>query len=254
MKSLITIVSVAVGFAAATAAQAAISTGTFAGPHHSALGGAAMYKSHAADIEAGTHVNQINFNAEQSTEWPAPAYDQGNNIFVVTVVSGLKLGDIVEIDNDYLWRAIPTNPLASYWNPAPYWIEITDYTHTPSTSIDGWLIYAEKNLDDTYSLVAGSGLYNLVDTYAELDSAYGTAFELLRSITVYEGATLSSPATSSRGYRYSSTGVTGGAIAEQMNYDSGPLSVVPEPATLAIWSLLGLTAVGFGLWRRNRPA
>ncbi len=32
------------------------------------------------------------------------------------------------------------------------------------------------------------------------------------------------------------------------------LAAVPEPATLAIWSLLGLTAVGFGLWRRRRAA
>ena len=31
-------------------------------------------------------------------------------------------------------------------------------------------------------------------------------------------------------------------------------AVVPEPATIVVWSLLGLTVAGFGLWRRKRAA
>ena len=31
-------------------------------------------------------------------------------------------------------------------------------------------------------------------------------------------------------------------------------ATVPEPATIIVWSLLGLTAAGFGLWRRKRAA
>ncbi|MBU4273469.1 MAG: hypothetical protein KKE86_08330 [Planctomycetes bacterium] len=30
--------------------------------------------------------------------------------------------------------------------------------------------------------------------------------------------------------------------------------VIPEPATIIIWSLLGLVAVGYGVWRRKRAA
>lgn len=31
-------------------------------------------------------------------------------------------------------------------------------------------------------------------------------------------------------------------------------AAVPEPATILVWSLLGLTATGFGAWRRSRAA
>ena len=32
------------------------------------------------------------------------------------------------------------------------------------------------------------------------------------------------------------------------------LSPVPEPATIIVWSLLGLAAAGYGVWRRKRAA
>ena len=36
-------------------------------------------------------------------------------------------------------------------------------------------------------------------------------------------------------------------------FDDVTATAIPEPATFIVWSLLGLTAAGFGLWRRNRP-
>jgi hypothetical protein len=32
------------------------------------------------------------------------------------------------------------------------------------------------------------------------------------------------------------------------------VAAIPEPATVIVWSLLGLAAAGYGLWRRNRAA
>ena len=47
---------------------------------------------------------------------------------------------------------------------------------------------------------------------------------------------------------YDLSGSLGGTITR--------LSVpeVPEPATIIVWSLLGLAAAGFGLWRRKQAA
>lgn len=47
----------------------------------------------------------------------------------------------------------------------------------------------------------------------------------------------------------------GGHAVGLMNSGSAVgVSAVPEPATIIVWSLLGLTAVGFGCWRRKRAA
>ena len=32
------------------------------------------------------------------------------------------------------------------------------------------------------------------------------------------------------------------------------LAAVPEPATILVWSLLGLAAAGFGVWRQKQAA
>lgn len=45
-----------------------------------------------------------------------------------------------------------------------------------------------------------------------------------------------------------------GAVGDIGEGDSLGVQLVPEPATIIVWSLLGLTAVGYGVWRRKRAA
>jgi hypothetical protein len=44
------------------------------------------------------------------------------------------------------------------------------------------------------------------------------------------------------------------AEATGNSVDNITMGNVPEPGTIIVWSLLGLTAAGFGLWRRKRAA
>ncbi len=241
------------------AADPVVHTGVFAGPHHDDAGGAAFFKSKADEIAAGGFTDQTTFSVFESSHTYDPAAPgagygagTGGDVYVVTTVTGLSAGDIVGIDNDYYSRLDQADPYVSFWNQDPYWVEMGDYTHTPSDTIRGWLIYSEKQADDTYTFVATSGLYWLIGgPQSEADDPgelIGAQLRLLRDVTVYTGGTLLNPATSSRGYVYSADGVAGGALVADIGFDKTDLTTVPEPGTLA---LLGLGAGALALRRRK---
>ena len=43
-------------------------------------------------------------------------------------------------------------------------------------------------------------------------------------------------------------------IAWEYRNEYDPISTIPEPNTLVIWSLLGTLAIGLGWWRRRKAA
>ncbi len=227
-----------------------INLGTFGDVHHDIAGGAVSYKDKAGQIEVGTFVSETNFMPAAACHWPNPPYNLGGDIYTVSTISGLRAGDIVKVDNDYLWRASASDPFESYWNQAPYWVLIGDYTHNAGTnSINNWLIYVNNNGAD-YTMVAGSGQYNLVDTEDDLLSAVGSQFQLVRDIVVYRDAMLTNPLTSGRGYTYSTVGITGGEIIESGSFRTDELTVIPAPGAV----VLGWIGLGLSAWYRRRMA
>jgi len=55
------------------------------------------------------------------------------------------------------------------------------------------------------------------------------------------------------GTNWSDTYTDASGIYDYGNYSKFG-SPIPEPATIIVWNLLGLTAVGFGYWRWKRAA
>ena len=100
----------------------------------------------------------------------------------------------------------------------------------------------------SYSMTIGAGLFWQMESEPTYDDI-GT-YQLLqeRVVSVYSGATLTSPLTSSRGYQYSTTGISGGTVLDRYSSNSGPLSAIPEPVTTG---LLGLTALLLCRMRRG---
>lgn len=104
--------------------------------------------------------------------------------------------------------------------------------------------------------ITKAGWYTIVSDWA----ANGDGLTVDRNTFIYDsgGALLYSdfnPAQVSLanigGWRYGWLARSTGNGLE-IPIDNSQLDVVPEPATLAVWSLLGLTAVGAGCWRRHR--
>lgn len=61
----------------------------------------------------------------------------------------------------------------------------------------------------------------------------------------------------SEGFSCSDPNYNGGNFLDwqrQLGQRSVPGGVVPEPATLIVWSLLGVAGAGICVWRQNRPA
>jgi len=208
---------------------------------------AANYKANAQAIGEGTFVSTTVFTPEQVTLLN-PDLTSGGALYVVTTITGLLAGDIVKIDNNYLYDA--GGGFVSYWDQAPYWLKVQNYTHSAGDTIQNWLIYGEPD-NGTFTLVVGSGLYNTANAGDDLSWMVGDAFRLDRQIEVVRGGTLLNQLTSARGYNYSNTGVIGGQVvaADNLSARADIVAVVPLPPAAAG----GLALMG-GLWvvRRMR--
>lgn len=242
-------VALVLGSSALADTVVSINHGIFGEASHKLVSSTAAnnYKANADAIGDGTFVSTTLFTPEQVTLLN-PDLTSGGEIYVVTTITGLLAGDIVKIDNNYLYNA--GGGFASYWDQSPYWLKVQSYTHSAGDTIQNWLIYGEPD-NSTFTLVIGSGLYNTANPGEDLSWMVGDAFRLDRDIEVVRGGTLVNQLTSSRGYKYSNTGVTGGQVvaADGLAARADIVAVVPLPPAAAG----GLALMG-GLWivRRMR--
>ena len=218
---------------ASAAATPTLNHGTFGGAPYARVdaNAVAAYKGEAASISAGGYVSDTEYHTMEAVlvsfdGHATYATDRGGCIYIQTVITGLEAGDIVEVDNNYLYD--DGSGYYSFWDQSAYWVEIGDYTHTAGDTILNWLIYGENAGGGEYTLVIGSGEYNLVENTDDLTTIIGDAFKLTRYVKVYRGETLSNPTTSSRGYIHSTSETTGGWSTPIVagSLDTGDLSYV----------------------------
>ncbi len=212
-------------------AAVAINHGTFgAAPYHRVDAAAVTaYKNEAGLIGAGGYTSDVAFQSLDATLISVDGHATylttvGGCIYIQTVITGLQAGDIVEVDNNYFYD--DGTGYASYWDQAPYWVLISPYTHNSTATINNWLIYFEPDGLGGYTMVIGSGQYNLALGTDDLTTVLGDLFQLTRSVIVHQGATLVSPLTSSRGYTYSNAGITGGTVAANSALTTADLELV----------------------------
>ncbi|MCC6963892.1 MAG: T9SS type A sorting domain-containing protein [candidate division Zixibacteria bacterium] len=218
-------------FRPATAAATAIYHGEFGGAPYAKVdaGAVAAFKAEAALIGAGGYTSDTEYRGLDAClisfdNGSTYATDRGGCIYIQTVVTGLQAGDIVYVDNNYFYD--DGTGYYSYWDQAPYWVLINPYTHNSTATINNWLIYFEADGLGGYTMVIGSGEYNLALNNDDLTTVIGDKFRLTRQVRVYQGATLVSPATSSRGYTYSTAGITGGTETDASYLDTPDLDLV----------------------------
>lgn len=189
---------------ASSAEAPIISHGTFGGAPYALEdeNAVAAYKNEALAIQQGSYISDSEFQTMEAVlisfdGHTTYATDRGGCIYIQTVINGLQEGDVVQVDNNYFYD--DGTGYSSFWDQAPYWIQIGEYTHNPTDTILNWLIYSEK-VGDEYRLVLGSGEYNLAEATEDLTPTIGHAFKLTRDVKVYRGVTLANPTTSTRGY------------------------------------------------------
>jgi parallel beta-helix repeat protein len=219
--SILFVLVLALSFSLITAVPAGAATtptinhGTFGGAPYAKVDASAVaaYKTEAASISAGGYVSDIEYHTMEAMlisfdHGSTYATDRGGCIYIQTVITGLEAGDIVEVDNDYLYD--DGSGYYSYLDQAPYWVKVGNYTHTAVDTIYNWLIYGEAAGGGEYTFVIGSGEYNLAYNTDDLTTIIGDSFKLTRDVKVYRGETLSHPVTSSRGYTTSTSENTSG--------------------------------------------
>ncbi|AKG53672.1 hypothetical protein DGWBC_1011 [Dehalogenimonas sp. WBC-2] len=197
------------------AATPAINYGIFRGAPYDLdnINAVAAYKAEAATIAAGGYVSDTDYLTLEATlisfdGGATYVTDRGGCIYIQTVITGLEVGDIVEVDNNSFYN--DGSGYDSYWDQDPYWVQIGDYSHSTGDTINNWLIYIENNGGGEYTLVVGSGMYNLAENADDLSDIIGQSYQLTRAIKIYRGETLINPLTSSRGYTYSANETPGG--------------------------------------------
>ncbi|MEJ2555408.1 MAG: right-handed parallel beta-helix repeat-containing protein [Anaerolineae bacterium] len=195
-----------------------IHNGAFHGPTPWPDGQAPFYKAKAEAIKAGDFTSQDVFLPNQITSWP-PSYEEGAMAYVTSVITGLEQYDIVhKIYNQY-WTDDYTTDVYTWFNGGDFYILIDDYDHISGTdSIYDWLHYIVNESDGSYTLVTGQGVYELVGSPSEMDTAIGLGMRTGETLEVYEDATLLTPTLSSRGYTYSTDGISGGTLVRTATY------------------------------------
>jgi len=192
------------------------------------------YKAESLEIQVAGYVSDTSFYTMESTIVSTGGvydYSKGGYIYTQTVVTGLQAGDIVEVDNNQFYN--DGTGYYSYWDQAPYWILIGDYTHVPGDTINHWLIYSEKVTDTEYRLVIGAAQFNTATSTDDLTTVIGDSFEQTRDVKVYRGPTLANPVVSSRGYTASTNEDTStwGSPITSSSFDSGDLSITAVQET-----------------------
>ncbi len=213
-----------------TTAATAINHGVFGGAPYAKVDAAAVaaFKAEAGSIAAGGYVSDTEYQGLDAClisfdNHSTYATDRGGCIYILTTVTGLQAGDIVMVDNNYFYNDGTGH--ASYWDQAAYWVLIGTYTHNATTTINNWLIYVEPDGLGGYTMVIGSGEYNLALNNDDLTTIIGDQFKLTRQVRVYQGATLVTPLVSGRGYTYSSSGITGGTEIDNSYLDTPDLDL-----------------------------
>lgn len=208
-----------------------VAHGSFGGAPYARpdAGAVSAYKAEAAAIAAGGYTSDYEYKTLEAVLISFDGHstyvtDRGGCIYILTVITGLEAGDIVHVDNDYFYN--DGTGYASFWNQDPYWIEINPYTHASGDTILNWLIYFEPDGEGTYTLIIGSGEYNLAEHTDNLTEYIGHQYELTRDVTVWRGASLVNPLTSSRGYTYSNSGITGGTEVASSSLDQTDMTYV----------------------------
>jgi hypothetical protein len=210
-----------------------IEHGSFNGPPYALVDPNAVqyYKDEAGEIAAGGYTSDYEYKTLEATliSFDGSNYvtDRGGCIYVQSVVTGLQAGDIVEVDNNYFYD--DGTGYYSYWDQAPYWVLIDPYTPNPTQTILNWLIYFYDAGAGSYTMVIGSGEYDLAMATDDLTTIIGDRFRLTRDVKVWSGATLLDPQTSSRGYTYSDTGITGGTLANSAALDQTDMTYAGVP-------------------------
>ncbi len=203
----------------------------------------AAYKAQAALIASGGYASTTAYRVLEATlispNAPAGPWLVGGCIYTVTTVTGLQDGDVVRIDEASTYNLAGGGSTAT--DPAPFWVQVGAYTHTPSNTIDGWLVYVEPDGSGGFNLVVGYPQYNQAGPNDDLTTSIGNWFELTRDVQVLRGATLQNPLTSPRGYTFSTTGADGGTVVGSGLHTSPPLTLVgvPSAAVDDDWSSYG---------------
>ena len=210
-----------------------INHGSFGGAPYAKVdaGAVASFKDQCELIGAGGYASDYEYKTLEATliSFDGNTYvtDRGGCIYIQTVITGLEAGDIVEVDNNYYYD--DGTGYSSYWDQAPYWVLISPYTHNSTQTINNWLIYFYDAGDGTYTMVAGSGEYDLAGNTDDLTTIIGDRFQLTREVKVWQGATLISPVVSSRGYTSSTVGVTGGSVTASASLNQTDMKYVGVP-------------------------
>lgn len=199
----------------------AFSNGVFSGPTPWVTSQDAFYKTKASQIKNGTLSSKTQYLPPEICAWTDPYYLEGGMAYSVTVITGLKKGDIIGKVYDQYWTEDHSSGTYERFNGGNFYILIDDYTHNGGTNrIYDWLHYIVKESDDSYTLVSGQGVYYLISGRSELPDVVGYGFRTTETLNVYRGGTLINPQVSSRGYTYSTAGVEGGTIIGTQSYSN----------------------------------
>lgn len=203
---------------ACSSGVASVYHGTFASSSPYLSGGGADYLTYTEAITQGIEYNKSTFIPEEMTLTSSSGWTDFGAAYVVSAATGLQEGDIVRSQSVYEYRNGADESWQQYYSVDIYLLA-ESYVHTSQDTIVDTLHYIQEG-PDGFDVIVGSGLYDANSANSGTNYAGGEQFRLVRTITVYRNATLNDPQTSSRGYTYSLTGITGGTVVLDDTYDS----------------------------------